>query len=223
MSLDLGELQRQISQLIRIGTVVNIAGDTAIVSIGEENSDPVQWAVRRAGYDAEWWAFDEGEQVVVLCPFGDMAQAIIVCSLYQDKFAAPSTNPNVHRVTYKDGTVVQHDRSASAYSVTVPSGGSITLSVGSTSLKLVDGKATLTAQQFEHVGDAATFDGAATVKKLLSWLSGVAGNAGTSGGTNAIQGGVNVVNGDVVVDGIGVKAHHHTAQGSNADTTPSKA
>jgi hypothetical protein len=74
---------------------------------------------------------------------------------------------------------------------------------------LVDGKATLTAQQFEHVGDQATFDGAATIKKLLSWLSGVSGAAGSGGGTNAINGGVNVVNGDVVVDGIGVKSHHH--------------
>jgi phage baseplate assembly protein gpV len=105
--------------------------------------------------------------------------------------------------------VIQHDRSAKAYSVNVPAGGSISLTVGSTSLVLVDGKATLTAQQFEHVGDQATFDGAATIKKLLSWLSGVSGAAGSGGGTNAINGGVNVVNGDVVVDGIGVKSHHH--------------
>ncbi|MDT9046511.1 phage baseplate assembly protein V, partial [Escherichia coli] len=93
---------------------------------------------------------------------------------------------------------------------------------GSTSLVLEDGKATLTAAQFEHKGDTATFDGMATVKKLLSWLSGVSGKAGSGGGTNAIDGGVNVVNGDVVVDGIGVKAHHHTAQGANADTTSAK-
>jgi phage baseplate assembly protein V len=206
---DIGELQRQISQLIRIGTVVSVTGDMATVEIGGVESDPMQWAVQRAGPDAEWWAPEPGEQVVILTPYGDVAQAIILFSLYQDLYAAPANDPNVHRVSYKDGTVIQHDRSAKAYSVNVPAGGSISLTVGSTSLVLVDGKATLTAQQFEHVGDQATFDGTATIKKLLSWLSGVSGAAGASGGTNAINGGVNVVNGDVVVDGIGVKSHHH--------------
>lgn len=209
MKQDVGELQRQISQLIRIGTVVQVVADGAIVEIGGVNSDPVQWAVHRAGLDAEWWAPDPGEQVVVFAPYGDMAQAIILFSLYQDKFAAPSLNPDVHRTTYKDGTVVQHDRSASAYSISVPASGSISLVCGSTSLVLTDGKATLTAQQFEHVGDQATFDGAVIVKKLLSWLSGVSGNAGSGGGANAIDGGLNVVNGDVDVDGTKVKGHHH--------------
>jgi phage baseplate assembly protein V len=208
---DLGELQRQISQLIRIGTVVEVVAgtDTATVEIGGVVSPPLQWATLRAGPDADWWAPEPGEQVVIFAPYGDPAQAIIMFSLYQDLYAAPSTNTNVRQTNYADGTVVKHDRAAKAYSVSVPAGGSITLQVGSTSLVLVDGKATLTAQQFEHVGDQATFDGAATVTKLLTWLSGVAGNKGSSGGTNAIQGGVNVTGGDVVVDGIGTKAHHH--------------
>jgi phage baseplate assembly protein V len=208
---EIGELQRIVSQLIRIGTVVQIVDgtDTAIVEIGGVQSDPIQWGVHRAGPDAEWWAPEPGEQVVIFTPYGDVAQAIILFSLYQDRFAAPALDPAIRRTTYADGTVVQHDRSAKAYSINVPAGGSLSLTCGSTSLVLVDGKATLTAQQFEHVGDVATFDGQAIVKKLLSWLSGVSGAAGGSGGTNAINGGVNVVNGDVVVDGIGVKSHHH--------------
>lgn len=209
---DIGELQRQISQLLRIGTVVQLVSgtDTAIVEIGGVQSDPIQWAVRRAGPDAEWWAPEPGEQVVIFAPYGDPAQAIILFSLYQDLFAAPSTNPDIRRTTYKDGAVEQYDRSAHAYLLDVPAGGSITLRVGDTSLVMTDGKTTLTTTQFEHSGDAATFDGQATIKKLLTWLSGVAGAAGGSGGQNAIDGGVNVVNGDVVVDGIGSKTHHHT-------------
>jgi phage baseplate assembly protein V len=212
MKQDIGELQRQISQLIRIGTVVQIVAgtDTAIVEIGGVQSDPMQWAVLRAGDDADWWAPSPGEQVVIFAPFGDMAQAIIMFSLYQDLYAAPSTNPNVRCRTYSDGAVEQYDKSAHAYLLSIPSGGSFTVQVGESSMTLTDGKLTFNVSQLEHVGTQATFDGAATVKKLLSWMSGVSGAAGSSGGENSIQGGVNVTNGDVVVDGIGVKAHHHT-------------
>ncbi|KWI69676.1 phage baseplate assembly protein V [Burkholderia ubonensis] len=211
MSQDIGELQRQISQLVRIGVVIElVAGtDTAIVEIGGVNSDPMQWTTQRAGPDADWWAPEPGEQVVVFAPFGDMAQAFIAFSLYQDQFAAPSTNPNVRRRTYKDGAVEQYDRSAHAYLLSIPSGGSFTVQVGGSSMTLTDGKLTFNVAQVEHVGDQATFGGQAVVKKLLTWLSGVAGNAGSGGGVNSIQGGVNVTQGDVVVDGIGVKAHHH--------------
>jgi phage baseplate assembly protein gpV len=35
----------------------------------------------------------------------------------------------------------------------------------------------------------------------------------------AISGSVKVTGGDVIVDGIGAKSHHHTAQGERAPTT----
>lgn len=212
MMRDIGELQRQISQLLRIGTVVKIVPgtDTAIVEIGGVQSDPMQWCVLRAGTDADWWAPSPGEQVLVFAPYGDMAQAIILFSLYRDAYAAPSTNTNVRRRTYSDGAVEQYDKIAHAYLLQVPSGGSFTVKVGGSSMTLMDGKLTFDVSQIEHEGEAALFKGAATVTKLLTWLSGVAGKAGSGGGTNAIEGGVNFVNGDVVVDGIGVKAHHHT-------------
>ena len=56
-----------------------------------------------------------------------------------------------------------------------------------------------------------------TVQGLLTWQAGAAGAGGGAG--NAISGGMTVSGGDVVVDGIGVKSHHHTAQGSRSPTT----
>ncbi|ECI0123829.1 phage baseplate assembly protein V, partial [Salmonella enterica subsp. enterica] len=38
-----------------------------------------------------------------------------------------------------------------------------------------------------------------------------------------IQGEIKVTKGDVVVDGIGVKKHHHDAQGEHSPTTEAKA
>lgn len=67
-----------------------------------------------------------------------------------------------------------------------------------------------------HVTGAMTVDGALTFK------GGMTGSGGT-GATMQLTGSVNVTSGEVTVDGIGVKGHHHTAQGSNAPTTPSQA
>lgn len=209
MSSDVGELQRIVSQLLRIGVVQSVTGDEAIVEIGGVPSPGLQWASRRAGADAEWWAPEQGEQVVVFAPYGDMAQAVILFSLYQDLFPAPSTNPDVHRVTYKNGTVVQHDRSAQQYLVQVPAGGNITLQVGSTSLVLQDGTATLNAENFNWNGNSADFSGTLLVQLLLSFMNGIAGQKGTASNAAAIQGGMTVTGGDVVVDNVGVKSHHH--------------
>lgn len=57
-----------------------------------------------------------------------------------------------------------------------------------------------------------------TIGGLLTWQAGAVGAAGAGAG-NAISGGMTVSGGDVVVDGIGVKSHHHTAQGSTGQTT----
>ena len=57
-----------------------------------------------------------------------------------------------------------------------------------------------------------------TIGGLLTWQAGAVGAAGGGAG-NAISGGMTVSGGDVVVDGIGVKSHHHTAQGSTGQTT----
>jgi phage gp45-like len=67
-----------------------------------------------------------------------------------------------------------------------------------------------------HVTGAMTVDGALTFK------GGMNGSGGT-GATMQLQGSVQVTGGDVTVDGIGVKSHHHTAQGANAATTASQA
>lgn len=222
---DIGELQRIITQLIRIGTVVSlVAGtDTAIVEIGGVQSDPMQWATLRAGDDVDWWAPSPGEQVMVFAPFGDMAQAIILFSLYQDLHAAPSTSADVRRRVYKDGAVEQYDRSAHAYLLQIPSGGSFTVQVGGSSMTLTDGKLTFAVDQVEHDGSAAQFNGTANVQKMLSFANGISGSQGSASSAAAIAGGLKVTGGDIQADDISLKGHHHTAQGSNAATTAAQA
>ncbi|HBE6754423.1 TPA: phage baseplate assembly protein V, partial [Escherichia coli] len=64
--------------------------------------------------------------------------------------------------------------------------------------------------------------GNATVEGLLTFKGGMKGSS--AGGVAAtISGNVKVVGGDIDVDGIKSKGHHHTAQGEYAQTTEAQA
>jgi phage baseplate assembly protein V len=219
----LSELDRMQANMVRYGVVIELDAANARVkcSTGGLETDWLPWCAGRAGATRKWSAPRPGEQVVVISPYGDPAQAFVLPGFYQDDHPAPASSQDKETTVYPDGSTSEHDSAAKSYTYTVPAGGKITLQVGSTSLVLEDGKATLTAAQFEHKGDAATFDGMATVKKLLSWLSGVSGKAGSDGGANAIDGGVNVVNGDVTADNISLKGHGHIEQGDGNRTSNS--
>ena len=55
----------------------------------------------------------------------------------------------------------------------------------------------------------STFTGNVTVQKRLTYQGGMAGSNNQGGPTATIDGGMDITNGDVVVDGIAVKGHHH--------------
>lgn len=214
MTWPLAELERLVAQMIRVGTIKSVdlsdaSAPTCVVTNGGLDTDSLPWVSLRAGKDSEFWCPDIGEQALVLSPFGDMAQGFVLVGVFQTALPSPGLNPDIRVTRYKDGAIESYDRANSKYLLQVPSSGSITMRVGSTSLVMMGDKVTLTAKKFEHAGDQATFNGRVIVKKLLSWLSGVSGATGGGGGANAIDGGVNVKNGDVIVDGIGVKSHHH--------------
>ena len=82
-------------------------------------------------------------------------------------------------------------------------------------------KVTIRAPEILLDGAQSTSTGKHTVQGLLTWQAGASGTGGAGG--NSISGGMTVSGGDVVVEGIGVKAHHHTAQGASAPTTPAQA
>lgn len=212
MSYALSELESIVSRLIRRGVIAQLDDQTGLVTvtIGDDTSGGLQWLTTRAGPDAEWWAPEEGEQCLVFCPFGDLAQAVVMPALYQDLFPEPAKSRDQHVRTYKDGALFKYDRAAHTYLVDVPDGGSITLKVGNTSLVMQSGGTVLTTPRLTHDGDTADFKGMATVEKLLSFLNGLAGQQGTATSAAAIKGGLTVTGGDIVVDGIGVKGHHHT-------------
>ncbi len=114
--LQLSELERLLHGLVRVCTVTEQGEDGQVkVTDGELSSAWLDRAVARAGDNRDWTPLDIGEQVVVLCPSGDFAQGIVMASLYQEAYPAPSRNLNEERKVFKDGTVVSYDSESHRY------------------------------------------------------------------------------------------------------------
>ena len=107
------ELLRMIKNMIRFGTVAKLDEKERMkvrVETGAGLTDWLPWGLRRAGDDIEFWCPEPGEQVMIISPGGDMAQGIVMPSLYSNAYPANADNRNIHRVDYKDGSWVEHDR-----------------------------------------------------------------------------------------------------------------
>lgn len=119
------ELQRQLGNVIRPGTVaeVDLGAARIRVDTGEIKSDFVPWFVPRAGDTIEWSAPAVGEQGVLLCPGGDTIGAVFLRGIYSDAFPAPGNTATQHLVRFPDGALVQYDHESHALKATLPSGG----------------------------------------------------------------------------------------------------
>lgn len=219
------EHDRQIGNAIVVGVISELDEANARVRVDADGmrTDWLPFTARRAGPGVRDWAAPEvGEQVVVVSPYGDLSQGVVLGSVYQDAHGAPANAKTMTRTEFADGAFIQYDRAAHAHTVDVPAGGSITLHIGQTTLKLEDGKATLTTPELLVQSPKSTFTGAVTVQGLLTYQAGMSGSGGST--TAAIQGNITVTGGNVTADGIGLKTHKHTGvqagSGTSAGPTP---
>lgn len=134
-----GEHGRMLASLAMIGVIAELdeANARVTVAVDDLTTDWLPWIVRRAGDDAEWWAPEPGEQVVVLCPYGDSSQGVVIGSIYQDAFPAPANARNIWRKKFGDGTTVTYDRDAHAMTVDVGSG-TVTVNCATATVKATD-------------------------------------------------------------------------------------
>ncbi|KRA15358.1 phage baseplate assembly protein V [Lysobacter sp. Root604] len=119
------ELQRQLGNAIRLGTVaeVDLVLARCRIDTGEVKTDFLPWFVPRAGETIEWSAPTVGEQGVLLCPGGDTNGAVFLRGIYSDAFAAPANAAGQHLVRFRDGALIQYDDESHALAATLPSGG----------------------------------------------------------------------------------------------------
>lgn len=83
MTFSAAEADRQIANVVQVGTIVSIdnATATARVKIGDLDSPPIPVMQLRSGSLKMHWMPSPGEQVTVLAPSGDMARAFVMGAL----------------------------------------------------------------------------------------------------------------------------------------------
>jgi phage baseplate assembly protein V len=221
----IGELDRRLANIVRVGTIAALdeAGARAKVDLGDITTDWLPWATVRAGGDRSWSAHEVGEQVMVLAPSGELASAAIMGAIPQDAHPAPASSKDHTRYEWSDGAFVDYDRAGHVHRLDVPAGGSITLHIGGTTLKLEDGKATLTTPQLLVDAPQSLFTGRVTVQGLLTGQGGMAMSGGT-GETATISGSLKVTGGTnlagVTSNGHDIgNSHKHTGVASGAGTS----
>lgn len=105
MSYADAEASRMIANLIQVGSVMSVdAGNArAAVKVGEITIPAAAVAQLRAGVLSFWWMPQAGEQVVVICPGGDMARAIVLCSIFAGN--APSADAGIPLLELAGGVI----------------------------------------------------------------------------------------------------------------------
>lgn len=76
--------------------------------------------------DKAYWVPDIGEQVVCLMDEHDEDGAV-VGAIYSTADAAPVNNPDAFHLSCKDGAAFEYNRASHALQVSIPSGGSVTI------------------------------------------------------------------------------------------------
>lgn len=134
------ELPASVSNMIRVGTVMEVQAQPPRIRVmtGEIQTDWIRWGEQRAGADINTWTPPAaGEQVVLLCPEGDIAQAIAVCSLPSDDQPPPGSATGLQRTRYADGTQIDYDTSTSTLTVQAGAGG-VSILCGNALLQATD-------------------------------------------------------------------------------------
>lgn len=103
MSRAVAEGDRRQGNVLMIGKVtgVNPGAATARVDLGGLPSPELPVGQLRAGALSFWWMPSVGEQVLVGCPSGDVAQGVIICAIFAGN--APSSNAAVPMIDLAGG------------------------------------------------------------------------------------------------------------------------
>lgn len=110
--------------LIRFGAVasVDLAGARCTVRIDDDaESPPLRWIEARMGKLRSWSPPSVGEQVVLLCPAGEIAAAVVLRGLVCEGFPAPD-DTDIALLRFDDGAVIAYDPQAHELAVELPDG-----------------------------------------------------------------------------------------------------
>lgn len=97
MTLEATETERRLANIANIGvvTATDPDGSMAKVQIGDLSTPMIKVGMMRAGNYRIAWMPSKGEQVLVIAPSGDLAQAVIACSIPTAAMSAHAQQPHI--------------------------------------------------------------------------------------------------------------------------------
>lgn len=103
MSRALSEADRRLANVVRFGRIASVDAGAAraVVDFGDFKSPPLPVGQLSAGAIQLWWMPSVGEQVLVACEGGDVAQGCIVASIYAGN--APSADGSTPHINLGGG------------------------------------------------------------------------------------------------------------------------
>ncbi len=103
-------LYPRVLNLMRFGTieVIDLVKAHCRVRTGALLTDWMAWCTPFAGAARTWHAPTIGEQVLLLCPEGELSAGVALRGLYTQAYPAPSTDPALHTVVYPDGACLSY-------------------------------------------------------------------------------------------------------------------
>lgn len=116
-------------QLIRFGTIasVDLAAARCVIDLDDDShTAPIRWIELRAGKTRTWSPPSKGEQMVVLCPAGEIGAAVALRGLSSDAFPAAGATLK-ELIEFEDGAVLSYDPEAHAMEVVLPAGATLAI------------------------------------------------------------------------------------------------
>lgn len=221
MSDDLAqtEVERMVANMIRVGKITELDEKNARVKVETAGvtTDWLPFGASRAGETREWNPPEKDEQVLLFCPYGDLGQAVVGHSIYQDKFKAPGDKKNITNLTYKDGTTVSYDREKHEYTMKMHESGKFTVNAGDGTMTMTKDSMTFSigGVKITTDKDGVKINGKVTIDSDVK----IDGKI-TAGSDVSVSGGV-TAQGDVKAGPISLSSHKHpTPMGMSGSAVP---
>ncbi len=111
------------AELVRIGTVesVDLAAATCTVSVGDIVTPEIAWMEGRLGATRIWSPPTVGEQVLLICPEGELGLALALRGIPSDAFP-PAGDSLEELILFADGARIAYDPEGHILTAQLPAG-----------------------------------------------------------------------------------------------------
>lgn len=160
------EILRRTENMLRQGVVAAVRHDAPArcrIKTGGLVTNWVPWMALSAGGNTRrhWWPPKVGEQCLLLCPGGDLLNAVALCGMYSDAMPQGSTSPTVCRSDWSATDYMEHDSNSSSLTIYCDRG--ITFRVRDSVINITEESITMQAGGGTLVVDANGVTGAPDV------------------------------------------------------------